>query len=141
MPQELKELISSYQSQREAGRGPAICSSIISTARQCNMDKDCALPPDEADTKEMAVDARDLIVGNVYRKCATGTAATIGKWHSQSLFTRQQSIYRCSEARVKTLSISCSSPRLFQAACGEAAVVMPWLLPYSISGHTVPVHR
>ena len=33
MPQELKELISSYQSQREAGRGPAICSSIISTAR------------------------------------------------------------------------------------------------------------
>ena len=67
--QELKELISSYQSQREAGRGPAICSSIISTARQCNMDKDCALPPDEADTKEMAVDERDLIVGNVYRKC------------------------------------------------------------------------
>ena len=37
---------------------------------QCNMDKDCALPPDEADTKEMAVDERDLIVGNVYRKCA-----------------------------------------------------------------------
>ncbi len=34
------------------------------------MDKDCALPPDEADTKEMAVDERDLIVGNVYRKCA-----------------------------------------------------------------------
>ena len=69
-PQELKELISSYQSQREGGRGPAICSSIISTARQCNMDKDCALPPDEADTKEMALDQRDLVVGNVYRKCA-----------------------------------------------------------------------
>jgi hypothetical protein len=67
--QELKELISSYQSQREGGRGSAICSSIISTARQCNMDKDCNLPPDEADTKEMALDDRDLIVGNVYRKC------------------------------------------------------------------------
>lgn len=67
-PQELKELISSYQSGRETGRGTAICSSIISTARVCNMEKDCNLPEDDVDTKEMTLDARDLIVGNVYRK-------------------------------------------------------------------------
>ncbi len=67
--QELKELIASYQTLREGGRGPAIASTIISTARQCNMDKDCNLPPDEVDTKEMPMEDRDLIVGNVYRKC------------------------------------------------------------------------
>ena len=33
------------------------------------MDKDCNLPPDEADTKDMSLDDRDLVVGNVYRKC------------------------------------------------------------------------
>lgn len=33
------------------------------------MDKDCNLPPDEVDTKEMPMEDRDLIVGNVYRKC------------------------------------------------------------------------
>jgi magnesium chelatase subunit H len=65
---ELKELIASYQTLREGGRGPAIASTIISTARQCNMDKDCNLPSDDVDTKEMPMDDRDLIVGNVYRK-------------------------------------------------------------------------
>lgn len=68
--QELKELVASYQTLREGGRGPAICSTIISTARQCNMEKDCALPPDETDTKEMELDTRDKIVGKVYQKCA-----------------------------------------------------------------------
>ena len=69
--QELKELVASYQTLREGGRGPAICSTIISTARQCNMEKDCSLPPDETDTKEMELDARDEIVGKVYQKCAS----------------------------------------------------------------------
>lgn len=32
------------------------------------MEKDCNLPADDVDTKEMELDARDLIVGNVYRK-------------------------------------------------------------------------
>ena len=36
---ELKELISSYQSMRDSGRAVAICSTIIETARQCNLDK------------------------------------------------------------------------------------------------------
>ncbi len=68
--QELKELVASYQTLREGGRGPAICSTIISTARQCNMEKDCSLPPDETDTKELQLDSRDEIVGKVYQKCA-----------------------------------------------------------------------
>jgi hypothetical protein len=37
--QELKELISSYQGMRDGGRAPAICATIIETARQCNLDK------------------------------------------------------------------------------------------------------
>lgn len=62
---ELKELISSYQSLRESGRAIAICNTIVETARQCNMDKDVQLPEDDA--KDMKEDARDLVVGNVYR--------------------------------------------------------------------------
>jgi len=68
---------------------------------QCNMDKDCALPPDEADTKEMAVDERDLIVGNVYRKCATRNAATVRQPLSESV--HKPAIYllllRCGRCR------------------------------------------
>lgn len=65
---ELKELVASYQTLREGGRGPAITSTIISTARQCNMEKDCQLPGDETDTKVMSLDDRDDIVGKVYQK-------------------------------------------------------------------------
>lgn len=63
---ELKELISSYQGMRESSRSDAICATIIETARQCNLDKDVDLPED--DTKELTVDEKDLVVGNVYRK-------------------------------------------------------------------------
>lgn len=65
---ELKELISSYQSMRESGRGEQICATIIETARQCNLDKDVKLPEDDAAVKALSIDARDLVVGNVYRK-------------------------------------------------------------------------
>ncbi|KAK1316327.1 hypothetical protein QJS10_CPA05g00847 [Acorus calamus] len=41
---QLAELISSYQSLKDTGRGPQIVSSIVSTARQCNLDKDVELP-------------------------------------------------------------------------------------------------
>lgn len=58
---ELKELISSYQSMRDSGRAPAVCASIIETARQCNLDKDVQLP--EEDPKDLSIDDRDLIVG------------------------------------------------------------------------------
>lgn len=63
---ELKELISSYQGMRDSGRAPAICATIIETARQCNLDKDVALPTE--DPKDLTLDERDSIVGNVYRK-------------------------------------------------------------------------
>ncbi|KAK9822197.1 hypothetical protein WJX81_002621 [Elliptochloris bilobata] len=63
---ELKELIASYQTLRESGRGPAICATIIETARQCNLDKDIALP--EAEPKDLSLEERDNVVGKVYSK-------------------------------------------------------------------------
>ena len=75
--QELKELIASYQTLRESGRGPAICATIIETARQCNLDKDIRLP--EADPKDMDLEERDSVVGKVYSKCvAPGLALYSG---------------------------------------------------------------
>ena len=63
---ELKELIGSYQSLREGGRGVQICNTIIETAKQCNFDKDVDLSVEDA--KDIDIDARDTIVGSVYRK-------------------------------------------------------------------------
>lgn len=62
---QLSELISSYQSLKDTGRGPQIVSSIISTAKQCNLDKDVELP-DEG--KDISAKERDLVVGKVYSK-------------------------------------------------------------------------
>jgi hypothetical protein len=64
--QELKELIASYQTLRESGRGPAICNTIIETARQCNLDKDIKLP--EEDAKELDLAQRDSLVGQAYSR-------------------------------------------------------------------------
>ena len=64
--QELKELIGSYQTLRESGRGAAICSTIIETARQCNLDKDIDFP--DAECKDLTLDERDRIVGQAYSK-------------------------------------------------------------------------
>ncbi|KAI8476659.1 MAG: magnesium protoporphyrin chelatase [Monoraphidium minutum] len=64
---ELKELIASYQGMRESGRAEQITATIIETARQCNLDKDVALP--EADAAgSLTIDERDAIIGKVYRK-------------------------------------------------------------------------
>ncbi|TKY62618.1 Magnesium-chelatase subunit ChlH [Spatholobus suberectus] len=62
---QLSELISSYQSLKDTGRGAQIVSSIISTAKQCNLDKDVTLP-DEGE--EIPPKERDLVVGKVYSK-------------------------------------------------------------------------
>ncbi|CAI0439590.1 unnamed protein product [Linum tenue] len=62
---QLGELISSYQSLKDTGRGPQIVSTIISTARQCNLDKDVDLPDEAA---EISANERDLVVGKVYSK-------------------------------------------------------------------------
>ncbi|XP_050918594.1 magnesium-chelatase subunit ChlH, chloroplastic [Lathyrus oleraceus] len=43
---QLSELIASYQSLKDTGRGQQIVSSIISTAKQCNLDKDVDLDMD-----------------------------------------------------------------------------------------------
>lgn len=66
LPQELKELIASYQTLRESGRGPAICNTIIETARQCNLDKDIKLP--EGDAKDLDLAQRDSLVGQAYSR-------------------------------------------------------------------------
>ncbi|KAG5552447.1 hypothetical protein RHGRI_010502 [Rhododendron griersonianum] len=62
---QLSELISSYQSLKDTGRGQQIVSSIISTARQCNLDKDVDLPEEGV---EISAKDRDLVVGKVYSK-------------------------------------------------------------------------
>ncbi|KAG1371080.1 magnesium-chelatase subunit ChlH, chloroplastic [Cocos nucifera] len=62
---QLAELISSYQSLKDTGRGVQIVSSIISTAKQCNLDKDVCLPEEGV---ELSAEERDLVVGKVYSK-------------------------------------------------------------------------
>ncbi|KAK1279200.1 hypothetical protein QJS04_geneDACA016894 [Acorus gramineus] len=62
---QLAELISSYQSLKDTGRGPQIVSSIVSTARQCNLDKDVEFP---CEGEELSAKERDSVVGKVYSK-------------------------------------------------------------------------
>ncbi|XP_051140400.1 magnesium-chelatase subunit ChlH, chloroplastic [Andrographis paniculata] len=62
---QLSELISSYQSLKDTGRGAQIVSSIVSTARQCNLDKDVDLPEEGV---EISMKERDQVVGKVYAK-------------------------------------------------------------------------
>ncbi|CAL6414795.1 unnamed protein product [Bathycoccus prasinos] len=66
---ELKELIASYQTLKDSGRGPSIVNTIITTAITCNLDKDIKeLPSADADAAEFEQEFRDLIVGKVYGK-------------------------------------------------------------------------
>jgi len=67
---ELGELVSSYKTLREnEQRGAAIVSSIVAAARTCNLDKDIKdLPELDANTREFTLDARDDVVGKVYRR-------------------------------------------------------------------------
>ncbi|MBL1203449.1 MAG: magnesium chelatase subunit H [Nostoc sp. GBBB01] len=63
---ELSELIASYQTLKDTGRGIPIVNSIMDKCRIVNLDKDINLP--ETDAKEMSAEERDNIVGIVYRK-------------------------------------------------------------------------
>ncbi|MFW9257813.1 magnesium chelatase subunit H [Nostoc sp. CALU 546] len=63
---ELSELIASYQTLKDSGRGVSIVNSIMDKCRIVNLDKDIDLP--ETDARDMSADERDNIVGNVYRK-------------------------------------------------------------------------
>jgi magnesium chelatase subunit H len=64
--QELGELVGSYQALRDSGRGVQIVNTIMDKARICNLDKDVELPDLDAGTME--IEARDNIVGAVYRR-------------------------------------------------------------------------
>merc|ERR1719472_350801 len=63
---ELKELIASYQTLKDSGRGPSIVNTIVEKARQCNMENDVELPA--GDAKDLDDNSRQKIVGGVYRK-------------------------------------------------------------------------
>ncbi len=63
---ELSELIASYQTLKDSGRGVSIVNSIMDKCRIVNLDKDINLP--ETDARDMSTDERDNIVGSVYRK-------------------------------------------------------------------------
>ncbi|CAE8716913.1 unnamed protein product [Polarella glacialis] len=67
---ELSELIKSYQGLREnEQRGGMIVNSIIATARVCNLDKDIEdLPGEEDDQQKVTMEARDMVVGQIYRR-------------------------------------------------------------------------
>ena len=64
--QELSELIASYQTLKDTGRGVSIVNTIMDKARMVNLDKDVELPA--ADAKDLDNEARDTVVGSVYRR-------------------------------------------------------------------------
>jgi len=63
---ELSELIASYQTLKDTGRGVSILNAIVDKSRMVNLDKDIALP--EQDASELSAEERDTLVGKVYIK-------------------------------------------------------------------------
>jgi magnesium chelatase subunit H len=63
---ELGDLIGSYQSLKDGGRGIQIVDTVMDQARICNLDKDITFPDHSA--KEMTQDERDTIIGLVYKQ-------------------------------------------------------------------------
>jgi magnesium chelatase subunit H len=63
---ELSELIASYQTLKDTGRGTPIVNTIMDKCRLVNLDKDIALP--ENDASAMTAEERDTLVGLVYKK-------------------------------------------------------------------------
>jgi magnesium chelatase subunit H len=64
--QELNELIGSYQTLKESGRGVAIVNTIMDKCRLVNLDQDINLP--DKDAIDLTPEERDNVVGQVYRK-------------------------------------------------------------------------
>jgi magnesium chelatase subunit H len=64
--QELGELVGSYQTLKDTGRGIPIVNTIMDKCRMVNLDKDIDLP--DTDAAEMSAEERDNIIGQVYRK-------------------------------------------------------------------------
>ena len=63
---ELSELIASYQTLKESGRGIPIVNTIMDKCRMVNLDKDIPLP--ERDANDLTGEERDRVVGMVYIK-------------------------------------------------------------------------
>ncbi len=63
---ELSELIASYQTLKDSGRGVPIVNTIMDKCRIVNLDKDITLP--EQDAKDLTGEERDNVVGMVYIK-------------------------------------------------------------------------
>jgi magnesium chelatase subunit H len=63
---ELGDLIGSYQSLKDGGRGIQIVDTVMDQARICNLDKDIVFPDHSA--KDMTQEERDTIIGLVYKQ-------------------------------------------------------------------------
>lgn len=63
---ELSELIGSYQTLKDTGRGVPIVNTIMDKCRLVNLDQDIHLP--DTDAQNMTAEERDQIVGSVYGK-------------------------------------------------------------------------
>ncbi|MBW4650617.1 MAG: magnesium chelatase subunit H [Kastovskya adunca ATA6-11-RM4] len=63
---ELSELIASYQTLKDTGRGVPIANTIMDKCRLVNLDKDIELS--EKDARDMTTLERDTLVGLVYKK-------------------------------------------------------------------------
>ncbi|AFY36506.1 cobaltochelatase CobN subunit [[Leptolyngbya] sp. PCC 7376] len=63
---ELSELIASYQTLKDGGRGVQIVNTIMDQARVCNLDKDIDIP--DVNAADMSKEERDNVVGIVYCK-------------------------------------------------------------------------
>jgi len=63
---ELSELIASYQTLKDSGRGVSIVNAVVEKCRQVNLDKDIMLP--ETDASELSAEDRDTLIGKVYIK-------------------------------------------------------------------------
>jgi len=62
---ELSELIASYQTLKDSGRGILIVNTIMDKCRMVNLRR---ISPQEVDAKDMTASERDTIVGKVYSK-------------------------------------------------------------------------
>lgn len=63
---ELSELIASYQTLKDSGRGVSIVNAVVEKCRQVNLDKDIELPANDA--SELSAEERDTLIGKVYIK-------------------------------------------------------------------------
>jgi magnesium chelatase subunit H len=64
--QELSELIGSYQTLKDSGRGIQIVDTIMDKCRMVNLDQDIHLP--DRNAADMTAEERDNLIGLVYRK-------------------------------------------------------------------------